>query len=278
MSFPSTPTWTTTISAAMIAAGRLNVSYTQVSEMAARGAQDIKTELWDASRYDYILASETLVLVTTGNSVFTLPPNFDSAYSLRVYDGVRGRAQAGGADAVTLASADTTADEGYAGWYVFTLANTGSGQYRQIDRYTESTKIASVTNAWTAPGATTDYLIGQRWWPIQRDDDATAFSSRWGRPTSYRITGNSLTVWPPPDHVYPILMVYGPNLTRLDETETIFIKWLRERVALVKQGIKVQTMFLFDDDRYEQQLAIWETMKARYAMANNQSDTTTGSR
>ena len=262
----------------MISAGRFNVSSTEVSNMAARGGQDIKTELWDASRYDLLLASETVVLVTTGDSVFELPPNFDHAYSLRVYDGERGRAQAGGANAITLASADTAADEAYDGWYAFTLAGTNSGQYRQIERFTNSNKVASVTNAWGAPDSTTDYLIGKRWWGLERNDDAVTFYTRWQRPTQYRVTGNTLTVWPPPDHVYPIVMVYGPNLTRLDETETIFVKWLRERVALVKQGIRVQTMLLFDDDRYDREYRIWEQMKARYAMTNNQSDQTTGSR
>ena len=87
MAIPSTPTWTATISAAMISAGRLNVSFTEVSNMAARGAQDIKTELWDASRTDLFLATETVVLVTTGTCAFTTPPDFDHEGTLTAFDG-----------------------------------------------------------------------------------------------------------------------------------------------------------------------------------------------
>ena len=279
MAVAATPSFTATISAAMIEAGRLNVSFSEVSNMSARGAQDVKTDLWFTSRYDLLLATETMVLVTTGNSVYTVPAEYDHEYSLRVYYGdIRGRAQAGTTEQITLASTDGASDEAYAGWYAFTLAGTGSGQWRQISRYTDSTNIATVTNAWTAPDSTTDYLIGSLWHGLIRDDNATRYYARDGRPTRYRITGNSLTVWPPPDKVYPVVMAWGPNLTRLDETSTIFLKWLRERRSLFVQGIKVKTMALFDDDRYEREAATYERMKMQYAATNSILDQTEGSR
>ena len=68
--------------------------------------------------------------------------------------------------------------------------------------------------------------------------------------------------------IYPIVLTYSPNLTMLDETGVPFVKWLKERMALVKQGIKVQTMLLFDDDRYQFELKRWEQMKSQYGAQN----------
>lgn len=271
MAVPSDPTWTSLVSAAMIESGRFNVSFTEVSNMATRGGQDVKTELWAASRFDALLASETVVVVTTGSSVFSLPADFDHEQNLRVYYGdgtYRGRAQTGNTSSITLQSTDASSDGTYNGLYIFTLANTGSSQYRQISQFTETTNIASVTSAWgTTPDSTTDYLIGARSYCLERQEDCPPVYSAW-TPKYYRIVGNVLTVWPPPDKVYPILMVYSPNLTRIDETSTLFVKWIRERVSLIKQGIKVKTMALYDDDRYPAELMRWEQMKAQYGAQN----------
>ncbi len=254
----------------MIEACQRNVSFAQVLAMSQQGAQQIKTELWSASRTDLLLQTETVVLVTTGSSVFTLPPDFDNESSLRAYygyDGLRGRAQTGNTQSITLRSDDGAADSAYNGYYVFTLAGTNSGQYRQITAYTSSTKIASLTSTWNAPDSTTDYLIGQFERGLTRAGDVLPVTIP-NIPQVYRITGNALTVWPPPDKIYPIVMVYQPNLTMIDETSDIFVRWLKQRVGLLRQGIKVMTMALSDDDRYPQELQRWENMKGGYSAQN----------
>ena len=271
MAIPSTPTWTATISSAMISAGRYNVSFTEVSNMAARGAQEVKTELWEASRTDLLLATETLVLVATGTSAFALPPDFDHELTFTVFDGgsgLRDRAQTGNPQSLTLSSADTASDGTYAGYYVFLLAGTGAGQYNQISYNTSATKIASVTAAWsTQPDSTTDYLIAQWSWTLTRFGDRLPIELRY-RPNVYRLIGQSLSLQPPPDKLYPVLMQYAPNLTMIDETSLIFTTWLKRYWGLVKQGIKVQTFLLYDDDRYEAELQKWEQMKLRYGAQN----------
>jgi hypothetical protein len=279
MPIPASPTFTATISAAMISAGRYNVSVAEVAAMQARGAQDVKSELWMASRYDVFLSAETLLLATTGTSVFSLPPDFEAETSLRVYDSTaRGRAQDGRPAAIILQASDSTGDNGYVGQYIFTVAGGGPQQYRQITNYVAATKVASVTTVWAIqPNLTTDYLIGQRWSRLDRTEDWRSFA-RVGIPISYRIVGSQMSVWPPPDKTYPILMVYSPNLMMLDEDGTTFLAWLKTRLALVKQGIKVQTMWLYDDDRYDQQHQLWEQMKARYAAENCVYDQADGSR
>jgi hypothetical protein len=255
----------------MISAGILNVSFGQVSNMQARGFQDVKTELWDASRVDLFLVTETVVLVTTGTSAFALPPDFDHEGTLTVFDGGdgwRGRAQTGNTQALTLDAADSAADDTYIGDYLFLLAGTGSGQYNQITDNTNATKIVSLTHAWaTTPDSTTDYLIAQWSWTLTRYGDTLPVVRKY-RPSVYRLIGGTLTVEPPPDKIYPILMSYTPNLTMMDEVGARFLAWLKQRVSLVKQGIKVQTMLLFDDDRYPIEMQKWEAMKLKYGAAN----------
>lgn len=256
----------------MISAGRFTVSAAEVSNMSARGAQDVLAELWSASRYDAYLATETVVLVATGTTVLPLPLDFDHEQTLTVYNAAgtaRDRAQAGNNQAITLASADTSGDGAYVGKFLFLLAGTGAGQYNEVTDYTGATKIASLTHAWsTNPDSTSDYLVANflqtlRRWP----GDAVPITAP-NIPAVYRIAGYTLTTYPPADHVYPVIMKYSPNLTMIDNTSLPFVTWLKRRLALVKQGIKVQTMLPYDDDRYTTELARWEQMKLQYGGSN----------
>ena len=272
MAIPSTPTWTATISAAMIAAGRYNVSFSEVSNMSARGAQDVLTELWAASRVDAYLSTETVVLVTTGTTVIPLTQDFDHEQSLTAYYGygsARDHAQGGSSTSITLSAADTAADNAYQGFFIFLLAGTGAGQKNQIIGNINATDVASVTNAWaTNPDATTDYLIAGFNRPLYRWKDDVVPITQPGVPAAYRVTGYQVSTFPPADHIYPIVLTYSPNLTMIDNTSTPFVMWLKQRMSLVKQGIKVKTMALFDDDRYQTELQLWEQMKLQYGGQN----------
>jgi hypothetical protein len=249
----------------MMTAGQYNVSYAQVAAMQAAGAQDIKTELWAASRADLLLATTTLVIVSTGSSVFTTNPDFDHEYTLTVYDGsIRDRAQTRTSSSITLAAGDSAADSAYVGYTVFDLT---TAQYAQITNYVSATKVASITQTWDATTTAIDYLIAQFKWEMTRDDDSSRVMTP-QRPAYYQITGPTVWVRPSPDKVYPILMSYAPNLTMIDEVSSIFVAWLKQRVALLKQGIRVQTMLLYDDDRYSAELQRWEQMKQAYGAQN----------
>ena len=238
--------------------------------MATRGGQDVKTELWQASRFDALLQTETYIVVSTGTSVVTIPTDFDHENTLTIYYGsARGRLQAAQTNAVTIDSNDGAGDQGYNGYYFFTLTNVGSGQYCQINQYTGTTKVASLTQSFggTTPNSTTDYLIGLYSQHMVRTNDHFQPHQAW-LPRLYSIVGYTLRIWPPPDIMYAILMDYSPNVTRIDEQSDVFVKWLRERSTLVKQGIKVKTMQLFDDDRYPAELQRWEQMKQAYGAQN----------
>ena len=73
---------------------------------------------------------------------------------------VTGTAQAGASSTITLASGASATNDFYRGTVIVTTGGTGSGQIRQIKAYVGSTKVATVTPAWSVtPDNTTTYSI-----------------------------------------------------------------------------------------------------------------------
>lgn len=73
---------------------------------------------------------------------------------------VTGTAQAGAASTITLAAAASAVDNAYKFMTIRTTGGTGSGQSRVVSAYNGTTKVATVSEAWTTtPDATTTYSI-----------------------------------------------------------------------------------------------------------------------
>ena len=73
---------------------------------------------------------------------------------------VTGTAQAGASSTITLAAGASATNDFYRGTVIVTTGGTGSGQTRQIKSYVGSTKVATVTPAWSVtPDNTTTYSI-----------------------------------------------------------------------------------------------------------------------
>lgn len=74
---------------------------------------------------------------------------------------VTGTAQAGGANTITLAVAASSTDNAYKGLRLDLTGGTGSGQGGIVVAYNGTTKIATMSDAWTTqPTGTTTYSIG----------------------------------------------------------------------------------------------------------------------
>lgn len=234
--------------------------------------ETLKSEMWAACKTDKLLETEAVVLTTIGQSTVTLPTDFDSEIRVYLYDaedGYRGTAQAGGASTMTLASSFSSTAEQLHGFYLFTLSGTGSGQVRQIVDYDDSTKIATVHSAWTvAPDNTTTYLVSTAEYRLDRMDYLRIVRTR-NRPSAYGRTGSGMQVTPAPDKIYPIILVYRANMTRLDDAGSVFVKHMRERRSLWVQGIKTKTMLRYDDDRYMAEKSIWDQALMQYAAENS---------
>lgn len=73
---------------------------------------------------------------------------------------VSSTAQAGGASTITLNAGDTAADDYYNGMRIAITSGIGSGQVRYISDYVSSSKVATVSEAWsTPPAASSGYSI-----------------------------------------------------------------------------------------------------------------------
>lgn len=74
---------------------------------------------------------------------------------------ITGTATAGAASTITLAAGASAVDDFYTGMTISIATGTGSGQAREIIGYVGSTKVATVSKAWTTtPDATSEYSIG----------------------------------------------------------------------------------------------------------------------
>lgn len=285
MAIPSDPSVTTIIADALRHAGIYNPSTPQVTEMTSGGFQTVKTELWAASTRDKLIETSVMVLLPIGSGQIDTPADFDHEVTLDVFGCAESMAFTATAGATSTITAPTTfsADiSSIRGIYIFTTGGTGSGQYRQITAYNDSTKVLTVTPAWTVnPNATTTAFVGHLRRRLVMDDPGRwAWSIRYpnqGFPMRYRMIGTSplntdtpaIEISPVPDTAnYALLLSYGPNLTRLDETGALFVKHLRERRTFWIQGLVAQAMRRYDEARYPVEEGKWQLALQRYGAHN----------
>lgn len=104
--------------------------------------------VWDAGGGTILLPPSANYSMVTG-PVYTRPPLTHS-----------GTAQAGASSTITLASGASSADTDYSYAMVKITGGTGSGQVRKISSYNGTTKVATVSIAWTtAPNNTSTYTV-----------------------------------------------------------------------------------------------------------------------
>lgn len=73
-------------------------------------------------------------------------------------ESVQATAQGGAAQAITLASTESSVNDALIGDFILTVSGTGAQQIRQITTYTGASRVAGVDRAWvTQPDATTVY-------------------------------------------------------------------------------------------------------------------------
>ena len=277
MAVPGDPTTLSLAAAAARQGGMPNAATTSlaIATFAADWFEGVKTQLWQASTNDKLLDTTSVILTTVGSRRIapSLPSDFDHETVLRAYDGsddFRGTFQAATVGAVQLAAAFSQTATTTLGRYVFTLSGTGRAQGASIASYNDATKWATLDAAYSVlPTSTTTYLIEQTWWDLKKRDPSPGIEML-GLPSTYRLIGTTCEVSPPSDKIRPLILFYGANLTRLDDSGYLFIRHLRERSAYWKQGLKVQVMEQFDDDRYDGQEAKWQRMLLNYSGKNIQ--------
>ena len=275
MSIPGNPTTLSLVADAMNQAIH-TLNATSVSSVVTNNAEaflnNVRVQLWAASTRDVLLETTAVLLTTAGSSQVSLPVDFDHETEVRVYDGPadsnRGTLQAGSTADVQLASNFSADPSGLLGAWFFVLSGMGASQGAQIATYSDSTKFATFDSALTtAPTSTSTYCVATEWWSIPKTDRMQGVQYN-GAPLRYRMVATTTYVDPPSDVIYPLRIFYGANLTRLDDSGFVFVRHMRERRYYWLQGLKVETMAQFDDDRYPMELQKWQMVLQNYGGKN----------
>lgn len=111
-------------------------------------------------------------------NVIALEDNTSSVTSIKraFTAATNGTAQAGAAGSITLAAGESALDDFYKGCMIAISTGAGNGQYRLIDAYDGTTKIATVNMDWiTNPSATSQYVL-------------------WGNHDVFAIDGDSIVI------------------------------------------------------------------------------------
>lgn len=284
MSIPANPTTLSLAAHAARMAGLRNATINSfaVYTYAPNWFESVKTQLWQASTDDKLLQTTAVLLTAVGSrQLGNIPNDFDHEIRMRAFDGGvddRGIFQVASTVHVQLWSNFSAVASDTLGRYVFTLNGTGAGQYRSIATYNDSTKFATFDSALTtAPTATTTALVAARWWDLDKKELIQGVQTN-GKPERYRFIATTMEVEPPSDVIYPVLMFYGSNLTQLDDSSFTLINHFRQRYAYWLQGLKVEAMGQYDDDRFPAAFEIWQNMLRNYGGKNTQSDRVTFSR
>ncbi len=285
MAVPSNPTVSSIVVDALKHVLTATPTAGQESELTNNGFQTVKTEIWAACTTDKLLQTSAMVALTKGSGQVALPADFDHEIKVEVYtcpESLYFTAAAATSSTMTAPSSFSADVTSLRGQYLFTLAGTGSSQVRQITDYDNTTKILTVTPTWTVtPDATTTAFVGTQRYELVKDDPASLSVQGHspGIPRRYKILGTTpfnsafpvLEISPVPNQVYfAMILTYGPNLTRLDESGSLFVKHLRERRALWFAGLVAMATSRHDEARFAERYQIFQKLLAQVSGHNTQ--------
>jgi hypothetical protein len=131
-----------------------------------RGATDAS---WTVSTITFTNVPRHAYTLTTSNPAADITPDATSdnvkitASAAVWHEGRTGTAQAGASSTITLDSGASATDDIYIGATITTTGGTGSGQTRIISDYVGSSKVATVSAAWsTTPASDTTFEIASQ--------------------------------------------------------------------------------------------------------------------
>jgi hypothetical protein len=274
MASPNNPTVTTIVTEGLKRGGVVNPSSSQIASASENQLQEVKTDIGlICPDHPYLLTS-TIIPCTIAQSRYAWPSDANTLQSVTLLDApdsFRGTATAGTTTTITLAADFDAASQDVQGKYLCLMSGTGSPQYRQIITYNNSTKVATVDSAWsTSPTSGTTYLIAsyhRRLFDTTNRDDLAYSQIPYGQalPTAWASVGQEIWLDRAPDRAYALLVVYFADLDQLDESGSLFIRLLREWRSLWIQGIAVKTMQRYDDERYSNELVVYNGLLASFA-------------
>lgn len=269
MSIPSNPTLTALVTEGINQAGESNPSASLISRASSEWIPEILNDIWHLAKKPKILQQTAYTIMNQGQSRYAYPLDYSSDLQLMILDGTdTGICQAGTASSLTLSATDNSGNN-IIGKEILMTAGTSFGSYAQIVAYDSTTKVASVIpNFNTTPVVGDTYMIVDVEYPV-----ITKPIYEWER--NYKLISPMLPqyLYPlgdddegyfvlnaPPDKQYGARLRYYVDITRMDQTTSLFSTILRRWRNILVQGIRSKKLSDEDDTRQEQ-------AKADYARA-----------
>lgn len=264
MAIPSDPSIATVVTEGLRRGGIINPTSDQITTATDNAFREVKADIALIAPDHPLLRATSLQPCTLGQSRYSWPTDARSiiaVYVLDAPDDMRGTAQAGASTTITLASTFSKETTEVRGKLIMILGGTGSGQYRQVVNYNDTTKVATVDTAWTTnPSSDTTYgvaTVNRRLWPIE-EGDFWQHGSIWywssaswipTAPTTAMLHAREIWLDRPPDRQYGLVINYYTDLDRIDEAGTVFLRCLRDWRSLWVYGVAVKSMEHYDIDK-----------------------------
>lgn len=266
MAAPAVPTLVSITTEGLIKSGITTPSAAQLTRAQDEWMNEIKNDiavLFGGKKLEFLQAERVLAL-TDGLQKYSQPTDFHSHLSMQILDGsVQGTAQAGAATTITLAAAETISSTEMIGSEIVITGGTGPNQIRQCTGYDTSTKIATISPAWTVnPAIGSTYMVVSAYnhlspAPIWEMAKSVVVAEK-GQPTSYLPTGDSddgeLILYPTPyrnetGKVYVLRQRYYVDLMEVDLAGTLAGTLYKRWRNIWIQGVLAKSLQDNDDTR-----------------------------
>lgn len=269
MAIPSDPTLTEIVTEGLKRGGKVNPTAAQITDAKTHQIQEVKADIRLAQVQHPFLLTTAVTATTKGVSRYSWPTDADKIRSVTLLDGPdawRGTAQSGGSNTITLAADFSEDADEVIGKFLAITGGTGSNQMDQVTAYNNSTKQATVESSWsTQPDGTSTYLLVNDHLQLWNEDkqfgwDLRRLPTDLGRPDAAAMFAQTLYLNFAPDKIYVLWWDYYADIDRLNETGPLFVKLLREWRSLWIQGVAAYTAQRFDDDRFDKEWSIYQSM------------------
>lgn len=271
MAIPAWPTFDDVIREALSQALTSEPTAGEITSFRRTHAQTIKNEMWSICATDPLLRSAIIVPVAAGQRVVPLPNHVAQIDNVTLLRDVQPTTRSiASATASTVTFQDDLPARASGAWIVL-ATGLAAGSYRTI--VSVSGPTVTVEPAWAnIPGVGDQALvtIGTSE-PLLPFDERERLPSLVSVPISYWIQRWEsldqtpvLSLAPIPDQPVAVRIVYGADLTRLDEEGDLFRQHLNARRALWVRGLTAAAMLRYDEARYPSEYAIFQQIAQRY--------------
>lgn len=269
MAVLSAPTVTKVVTEGVKKGGRRNPTAAELVDAEDEWLKAVISRIHLKIKSHPLLETKSYDSTIKGQRTYAIPSSLRELEGVLLLDGPdewRGTAQAGSTTTITLAS-DFDADSDLViGKRILITSGTEVDTIKQIVGYNNTTKVATVHEAWaTGTDNTSVYLVIDTEIPLYDSHKPTQIWNNYNRgsiqkPTRSTIEDEFILLDYPPDKVYGLEICYYANLMDEDLTGTVWVNVLREWYSLLVQGIAVEVMQRFDDERYPIENSKFETM------------------